>query len=58
MDVKNTGHYAYNYSALNAIPRTTGNSNRQAAKKGPRRGYDAVAKTQHHNGRSKNVQGQ
>ena len=27
--------------------RTAGNSNRQAAKKGPSRGYDAVAKTQH-----------
>ena len=39
------GHYAYECSAPNAVPRTAGNSNRQETKKGPRRGSDAVAKT-------------
>ena len=49
-----TGHYAHECSAQNAVPRTTGNSNSQEAKKD--RGSDAVAKTQHRNGRPKNVQ--
>ena len=53
-----TGHEAYACSAPNAVPRTAGNCNRQAAKKGPTRGSDAVAKTQHSNGRTKNGQGQ
>ena len=52
------GHYAYECSAPNALPRTAGNSLCQPAKKVPRRGSDAVAKTQHRNGQSKNGQGQ
>ena len=38
------GHYAYECSSPNAVRHTAGNSNHQAAKKGPRRGSDAVAK--------------
>ena len=53
-----TGHYAYEYSSLNAVPRTAGNCNLQDAKNGTRRGSDAVAKTQHSNGQSKNGWGQ
>ena len=49
-----TGHYAYKCSALNAVPRNAENSNRRAAKRGPRRKSDAVAKTQHY-GQSKMV---
>ena len=53
-----TGHYAYECSAPSAVPRTAGNNNRQAAKRGPRRGPDVVAKTQQRNGQPKNGQGQ
>ena len=53
-----TGHYAYECSAPSAVPRTAGNSNRLAAKRGPRRGFDVVAKTQQRNGQPKNGQGQ
>ena len=53
-----TGHYAYECSAPSAAPRTTGSSNRQAAKGGPRRGSDVVVKTQQRNGQPKNGQGQ
>ena len=53
-----TGHYAYECSAPNAVPRTAGNSNSQAAKKGPRRGSDVVAKTQYRDGRPNNGRGQ
>ena len=45
-----TGHYGYKCSALNAVPSTVGNSNLQAAKNGPMRESDAVAKTQNRNG--------
>ena len=55
---QNLGHYAYECSAPNAVPRTAGNSNRQATKKGPTRGSDAVAKTKQRNRRPKNGQGQ
>ena len=53
-----TGHYAYECSAPGVVPRTTGNSNRQAARRGPRRGSDVVAKPQQRNGQPKNGQGQ
>ena len=52
------GHYAYECSAQNVVPRDTGNSKRQVAKKFSRRGSEAVAKTQHRNRRPKNCQGQ
>ena len=52
-----TGNYAYECSAPNAVPRTAGNINRQAAKRGPRRGSVVVAKTQR-KGQPKNGQGQ
>ena len=55
---KKTGSYAYEYNAPKAVSRIEGNSNWQAAKKGPRRGSDAVAKTQHSKGQQKNSQGQ
>ena len=51
-----TGHYAYECSAPNAVPRTAGNSNLQVAKRGPRCGSDVVAKTQQRNGQPKNGQ--
>ena len=53
-----TGYYAYECGALRAVPRTAGNSNLQAAKRGPRRGSDVVAFSQHCNGQPKNGQGQ
>ena len=53
-----TGHYVYECRAPSAVPRTVGNSNRQAAKRGPRRRSDVVVKTQQRNGQPKNGQGQ
>ena len=38
-----TGHYAYECSDPNAVPRTAGNNNLQAAKRSPMRGSDVVA---------------
>ena len=53
-----TGHYEYECSAPSAVPRTAGNSNRQAARRGPRRVSDVVAKTQQRNGQPKNGRAQ
>ena len=53
-----TGHYAYECSVPSAVPRTIGNSNCQAAKRGPRRDSDVVAKPQQRNGQPKTGQGQ
>ena len=58
IDVRETGHYAYECSVPSAVPRTIGNSNCQAAKRGPRRDSDVVAKPQQRNGQPKNGQGQ
>ena len=41
---KKTGHYAYECSAPGMVPHTIRNNNRQAAKRGPRRGSNVVAK--------------
>ena len=53
-----TGHYAYECSAPSAVPRTAESNNRQAAKRGPRRGSVVVVKTQQRNGQPINGQGQ
>ena len=53
-----TGHYAYEFSAPSTVPHTAGKNNRQAAKRGPRRGSDVVAKTQQRAGHAKNGRGQ
>ena len=53
-----TGHYAYECSAPGMVSRTMKNNNRQAVKKGPRRGSDVVAKPEQRNGQTKNDQGQ
>ena len=53
IDVRRQG--IMNTNAPNVVPRTTGNSVRQAAKKGPKRGSDAIAKAQQPDVQSKTV---
>ena len=53
-----TWHYAYECSAPSAVPRTAGNSNLRAAKRGPRRGSTLLRKMQQRIGRPINGPGQ